>query len=126
MEVRAILRNMGVPPRKVRLVIGAIRGRKVNEAMAYLQFIPNASAKPMYQLLKSAVANAENNYEMDASDLYIIHLVADEAPTQKRWQIRSRGRSSRVMKRRTHITVIVSDEADLIPAGYRKSLKRAR
>jgi large subunit ribosomal protein L22 len=120
MEVRAILRDMGVPPRKARLVAEAIKGRKVTEALAYLQFLPNASAKPMWRLLKSAVANAENNYALDEEDLYVVSIVADQAPTIKRGRVRSRGRYSRVLKRRSHITVIVSDEYDLIPKEYRK------
>jgi large subunit ribosomal protein L22 len=120
MEVRAILRNMGVPARKVRLVIDAVKGMPVNDAIAYLRFIPNASAKPMRVLLESAAANAENNYALDRDDLYVVQLVADEAPTIKRGRIRSRGRYSHINKRHTHITVILSDEYDLIPREYRK------
>ncbi len=120
MEVRAILRDLGVPPRKARLVTEAVKGRKVTEAIAYLQFIPNAAAKPVWRLLQSAVANAENNYALDQDDLYVVAITADQAPTIKRGRIRSRGRYSRIMKRRSHITVVVSDEYELIPNEYRK------
>jgi large subunit ribosomal protein L22 len=124
MEVRAILRDMGVPPRKVRLVTEALKGRKVNVAMDYLRFIPNASAKPILTLLKSAVANAENNYALDANEMYIVQIVADPAPTLKRMRISSRRGPSRIMKRRSHITVVISDEYDLIPKEYRKKYGR--
>ena len=120
MEVRAILRDMGVPARKVRLVLDAVKGRQVNDALAYLRFIPNAAARPLRMLIESAIANAENNYELDRNDLYLVQTVADEATTIKRYRVRSRGRGSRINKRHTHITVIVSDEYDLIPREYRK------
>ncbi len=119
MEVRAIARGVGIPPRKVRLVTDAVKGRKVSDALAYLQFIPNAAARPVRNLVDSAVANAENNYALDPRSLYIVQIVADEAPTVKRSRIRSRGRFSRIMKRASHITVIVSDEYDLIPKEFR-------
>jgi large subunit ribosomal protein L22 len=120
MEVRAILRDMGVPVRKVRLVLEAVKGRTVNDALDYLRFMPNAAARPVYNLVYSAVANAENNYALNRNDLYIVQINADEASTVKRGRIRSRGRYSRIMKRHTHITVIVSDEYDLIPHEYQK------
>lgn len=119
MEVRAILRGIGIPPRKVRLVTEAVKGRQVNEALALLRFIPNASAKPVSKLIESAVANAENNYGQDARNLYIVQIVADEAPTVRRMRIQSRRGASRINKRASHITVIVSDEYDLIPNKYR-------
>ncbi len=120
MEVRAIARNVGVAPRKVRLVTDAVKGRKVAEALALLSFMPHASAKPVHTLVKSAVANAENNYALDASELYIVQIVADAAPTIKRMRITSRRGAQHVMKRRAHITVVISDEFDLIPKAYRK------
>jgi len=120
LRVRAVLRDMGVPVRKVRLVAEAVKGRKVNDALAYLQFIPNASARPMYNLIKSAIANAENNYALDPNDLYVVEVLSDEAPTVKRGRIRSRGRYSRILKRHTHITVYLSVEYEQIPREYRK------
>jgi large subunit ribosomal protein L22 len=121
MEVRAILRDMGVPPRKVRLVTEAIKGRKVNVAMDLLRYIPNASARPVLNLLKSAVANAENNYALDANELYIVQIVADPAQTLKRMRISSRRGPARIAKRRSHITVVISDEYDLIPKAFQKN-----
>ena len=124
MEVRAILRDMGVPPRKVRLVTEAIKGRKVSAALDLLRYIPNASAKPVLNLLKSAVANAENNYALDANELYIVQIVADPAPTIKRMRISSRRGPAHIMKRHSHITVVISDEYELIPKEYRKKYSR--
>jgi large subunit ribosomal protein L22 len=124
MEVRAILRDCGVPPRKVRLVTEAVKGRKVNVAMDLLRHIPNASAKPILTLLKSAVANAENNYALDANELYIVQIVADPAPTIKRFRVASRRGMVRIMKRRSHITVVISDEYDLMPRAYQKKYGR--
>jgi large subunit ribosomal protein L22 len=123
MEVRAIARNVGVAPRKVRLVTGAVKGRKVSEALALLSFMPHASAKPVHTLIKSAVANAER-YALDPEDLYIVQIVADAAPTIKRMRITSRRGAQHVMKRRSHITVVVSDEFDVIPKAYRKNRPR--
>lgn len=120
MEVRAILRDMGVPARKVRLVLETIKGRRAQEALAILRFLPNASARPALNLLNSALANAENNYALDPHELFVVQAVADEAQTIKRSRFRSRGRFSKIMKRRTHITIVVSDEYDLIPREYQK------
>jgi large subunit ribosomal protein L22 len=124
MEVRAILRDCGIPPRKVRLVTETVKGRKVGAALDVLRYVPNASAKPILELLKSAVANAENNYALDANDMYIVQLVADPAPTVKRYRVASRRGMVRIMKRRSHITVVISDEYDLIPKEYRKKYGR--
>lgn len=124
MEVRAIVRGVGIPPRKVRLVTEAVKGRKVADALALLQFMPNAAAGPIRTLVNSAVANAENNYALDARDLYVVQIVADPATTIKRFRVRSRGRSSRVLKRFSHITVVVSNEYDLIPKEFRARYSR--
>lgn len=124
MEVRAILRGLGISSRKVRLVTDAVKGRKVADALALLRFIPNASALPVRKLVESAVANAENNYALDAQSLYIVQIVADEGPTTKRGRIMSRRGPTRIMKRSSHITVVLSDEYELIPREYRKKFKR--
>src|SRR5260370_1226549 len=84
MEVRAIARDIGIPPRKVRLVTDAVKGRKVTEALAILKFLPNAAARPISKVVASAAANAENNYSLDPNELYIIHIVADSAAMAKR------------------------------------------
>ncbi len=120
MEVRAIARDIGIPPRKVRLVTNAIKGRKVNEALAILKFLPNAAARPVSKVVASAVANAENNYSLDPNELYIVHIVADPAPIPPpRWRPKPHGRVSYILRRSSHITVVVSDDVTLIPKSAR-------
>ena len=119
MEVRAIARDIGIPPRKVRLVTDAVKGRKVTEALAILKFLPNAAARPVSKVVASAVANAENNYSLDPNELYIIHIVADPAPITERVRPRPHGRASYILRRSSHITVVVSDDVALIPRSAR-------
>jgi large subunit ribosomal protein L22 len=110
MQVRAIARDIGISPRKMRLVTNAVKGLRVNEALAYLQFIPNAGAKPVATVVASAAANAENNYNLDPDSLYILNIVADDAFRIKRFRARPHGRAGRILRRYCHITVIVSDD----------------
>ncbi len=79
MQVRAIAKNIGIPPRKMRLVTNAVKGLRVNEALAILQFLPQAGATPVSKVVSSAAANAENNYNLDPDDLYILNIVADDS-----------------------------------------------
>jgi large subunit ribosomal protein L22 len=88
-----------------------VRGRKVEEALSLLRFTPSPSAKIVAKTIQSAAANAERAYHMSASDLKIVEIFADEASTLKRFRPRSRGRVSPVLKRSSHITVVVSEEA---------------
>lgn len=118
MQVRAIARDIRMSPRKVRLVTNAVKGLKVNEALAYLQFIPKAAAKPVSSVVASAAANAENNYNLDPDDLYILNIVADEGRRIPRFKARSHGRFGKILHRYSHITVIVSD--DPADAGSRR------
>ena len=113
--VRAIARNIGHPPRKVRRVTDAIKGRPVAEALAILQFLPNLPARAVYKVVASAAANAENNYEADPRNLFVVNAVADEARTRKKFRARPHGRASRIMMRSTHITVYVSDDRAHLP-----------
>ncbi len=108
MEVRAVARDMGVSPRKVRHLVDMVRGKKVDEALTLLQFAPTPTARAVAKVIKSAAANAENNYQMTPSDLKIVRIFADEARTLKRFRPRSRGRASPILKRSSHITVIVA------------------
>jgi large subunit ribosomal protein L22 len=122
METWAIARNVGHPPRKVRRVTEAIKGRRVPEALAILKFLPNMPARDVYQVVASAAANAENNYSVDPADLWVINAVADEARSLKRFRVRSHGRGSRIIRRSTHISVYVSDD----PADLPHSVRRRR
>jgi len=87
-----------------------VRGKKVEEALSLLRFTPSPTANVVAKTIKSAAANAESGFQMDPSDLKIVSIFADEAPTLKRYRPRSRGRVSPILKRSSHITVVVSDE----------------
>jgi len=110
MEVRAVAKDTGIPSRKVRLLVDMVRGKKVDEALTMLKFTPSPTARVVTKVIKSAAANAENGFQMSTSDLKIVRMFADEAPTMKRYRPRSRGRVSPILKRSSHITVIVAEE----------------
>jgi large subunit ribosomal protein L22 len=105
---RAVLRWAGMSPYKVREVIDIIRGKPVHEAADLLRFVDRDAAILVGKVLQSAVANATNNDAQDAEELYVSACYVDEGPTAKRWRPRARGRATRIRKRSSHITVIVS------------------
>jgi large subunit ribosomal protein L22 len=109
MEARAVARNIRVSPRKARLVVDLIRGKRVEEAEAILRFVPGTASEPVGKALKSAVANAEHNLDLNSDDLYITRIFVDQGPTMKRIQPRARGRADKIRKRMSHITVVVGD-----------------
>ena len=96
----------------MRLLVDMVRGRKVEEALALLKYIPSPTATVVSKAIKSAAANAESVYQMTPSELKIVRIFADEAPSLKRYRSRARGRVSHILKRSSHITVIVSEEAE--------------
>lgn len=110
MEVRAVAKNIGIPPRKVRAVIDLVRGKKVDEALTLLRFVRTPIARQVAKVVKSAAANAENNYEMTPSDLKIVKIFADEGITLKRYRPGARARVKPVLRRSSHITVVVAEE----------------
>ncbi|MBL7125642.1 MAG: 50S ribosomal protein L22 [Dehalococcoidales bacterium] len=110
MQVRAFAKNTGIPARKIRPLIDMVRGKTVDEALILLRFTPSPNARVVAKTVKSAAANAENNYQVTPSDLKIISIYADEAPRLRRFYPRARGRMSPVQKNSSHITVIVADE----------------
>ena len=112
MEVRAVAKDTGVSPRKVRPLGDMIRGKKVAEALTVLRFTPTPTARVVAKVVKSAAANAENNFQMTPSDLKIISIYVNEARTMKRFRPRARGRVSPILKRSSHITVIVAEEGE--------------
>ncbi len=126
MLTRAIAKNVGHPSRKVRRVTDAIRGRRTSEALAILQFLPNAPARDVYNVLASAVANAENNYSADPDELWVQNALADEGITIKRFRARPHGRASRIMRRSSHITVYVTDDSADIPQKARRNARRTK
>ena len=111
MEARAIAKYVRMSPMKVGVVLDLIRGKNVNEAFAILQYTPKDAAVVINKVLKSAVANAENNHQMDADKLYVSTALADPGPTLKRGMPRAQGRYNRILKRTTHITIGVSEKA---------------
>ncbi|CCF82279.1 50S ribosomal protein L22 [Nitrolancea hollandica] len=110
MEVTAKARGLGVSARKARLVVDAVRGKSVPEALAILRFLPQKSAKDIAKVVKSAAANAEHNYDLDPDALFVKYIYADEGPTLKRWRARARGRVNQRLKRTAHVTVIVEEK----------------
>jgi large subunit ribosomal protein L22 len=110
MEIRAVAKKIGISPRKVRLVLDLVRGKRVDEAMAILKFAPTPTARVVAKVVKSAAANAENNYQMTPADLKIVKIFADEAKMMRRFRPRSRGRASPILKRSSHITVVVAEQ----------------
>ncbi|HSW58771.1 MAG TPA: 50S ribosomal protein L22 [Dehalococcoidales bacterium] len=109
MEVRAISKDTGVSPRKMRLLVDMVRGKKVDVALNILRFAPTPNARIVAKTIKSAAANAENNYQMTPADLKIVKITADEARMLKRFRPRARGRANEILKRSSHITVVVSE-----------------
>ncbi len=109
MEVRAISKDTGVSPRKMRLLVNMIKGLKVDEALNILKFAPTPNAEILAKTIKSAAANAENNYQMTPGELKIVKATADEARMLKRFRPRARGRANQILKRSSHITVVVSE-----------------
>lgn len=109
-EVRAVERHIRMSPQKVRLVLDTVRGKSVSDALAILQFLPQRAAGPVEKAVRSAAANAENNFNMDVDDLVITRAAADEGRTLKRWRPRARGRVNQILKRSTHVTVVVAEK----------------
>ena len=104
---RAHARYIRISSSKVGIVLDLIRGKTVNEALSILKFTPKASSPVVIKLLNSAVANAENNLEMDRKELYVAETYANQGPTLKRVRPRSRGMANPILKRTSHITVIL-------------------
>ena len=109
-EARAVTRYVRISPRKARSVINAIRGKDVNEAFAILELSPKKAARIIYKVLKSAVANAENNFNLNPENLYVSECYVDDGPRLKRIWPRGRGRADIIKRRLSHITVVVRDK----------------
>ena len=110
MEAFAHVKYVRMSPRKVKLVCDMIRGLDVKTATAYLMQTSKAACEPMLKLLKSAVANAENNHSMDVDKLFVSHVSADPGPILKRVQPRAQGRAYRINKRTSHITMVLAEK----------------
>jgi large subunit ribosomal protein L22 len=110
MEAKAIARSVRIAPRKVRLVVDLIRGKQVGEALAILAHTPKSASPVVEKVLKSAIANAEHNLDLDPNGLVISQVFVDEGATLKRFRPRAMGRASKINKRTSHITVVVSEK----------------
>ena len=110
-EARAVARTVRIAPRKTRLIINLIRGKDVQEALAILKFTPKAASPLVEKLVKSAIANAENNHNMDAGKLYIAEIYANQGATMKRIRAATQGRANRIRKRTSHIEVVLKERA---------------
>jgi large subunit ribosomal protein L22 len=109
LEVRASARYIPMSPQKVRLVVDLIRGMDVNEALDLLRFTNKAAAKPVYKVLRSAVANAEENFGLNRDDLFVHTIYADQAPIRHWRRFGARGRFKRIKRRYSHITVLLRE-----------------
>ena len=110
MESKAILRYVRISPRKVGIVCDLIRGKSVKQAEAILATTPKAASEPLMKLLKSAVANAENNFSMDVEKLVVSQVFATPGPILKRMRPRAQGRAYRINKRTSHVTLAVAEK----------------
>jgi large subunit ribosomal protein L22 len=112
-EVKAIARHIQISPQKVRLVVDVVRGKDAAEALDILRFMPHKSAEPVFKLVQSAVANAEQNFGLEMEELYISRIFADEGPRHRLspygGRFGARGRFKPIIKRSSHITVVLSE-----------------
>ena len=109
MEARAKLSYARIAPRKVSIVLDLIRNQPLDKALAILQYTPKAASELLYKLVKSAAANAENNFNMDKNSLYVAECYVTPGPTLKRVRPRAEGRAYRILKRTSHITVVLKE-----------------
>ena len=110
MEARATLRYARISPRKVSIVMDLIRNKPLAEAQAILQYTPKAACEPLLKLVNSAAANAENNFDMDRNNLYVAECYVCSGPTLKRIMPRAQGRAYRILKRTSHMTVVLKEK----------------
>lgn len=112
MEVSAKLNQLKMSPRKVRLVVDVVRGSQVAKALAELQFMKKHAAEPVAKLLKSAIANATNNFNLETSNLFVKTIFVDESTTMKRWMPKAHGRATKIRKRSCHVNIVLGEIKD--------------
>ena len=110
MEARATPRYLRVSPRKIRLILDLVKGKTVDEALSILRFVPSPHARKVAKVIRSAAANAENNFNMDPRTLRIVRAYADEGPRLKRYRPQARGRVNPIKRRMSHVTIVVEGE----------------
>ena len=109
-DIRAELHYISISAQKVRLVVDMVRGKKAVDALNTLKFLPNVAARQVGKVLTSAVANAEENFGVSREDLYVYRIFADEAPTRKWRRFGARGRFKPLLRRNSHITVVLREK----------------
>ena len=112
MEVRAVTKYTGISAQKTRLVLNEMRGRPAEEALALLQFMPQSAAQAVAKTIKSALANATENFGLEAGDMYIAQIFADDAPLRRWRRFGARGRFKPWIRRSSHITVILEERVE--------------
>ncbi|WP_188456385.1 50S ribosomal protein L22 [Virgibacillus oceani] len=112
MQAKAVAKSVRIAPRKVRLVVDLIRGKNVGEAVAILRHTQRGASPVVEKVLNSAIANAEHNYEMDADNLVVSEAFVNEGATLKRFRPRAQGRASKINKRTSHITVVLTEKKE--------------
>jgi len=115
MAVRAKLNYLRIAPRKIRLVADLIRGKKVEEAQTILSFTTKKAADSLLKLLKSAIANAKHNFQLEEANLFISNILVDEGPKYKRWRARAKGTAYEIQKKTSHITLVLDEIAKKLP-----------
>lgn len=131
MPVTAKLKYLRIAPRKVRLIADLIRGKSVEEAQTILNFTVKKATFPLLKLLKSAIANAKNQSQLEESNLYISKILVDEGPKYKRWMPRARGMASEIQKKTSHITIVLGEIAkkppkEIKPITQAEKIKKAK
>jgi large subunit ribosomal protein L22 len=111
MEVKAVAKHVRISPQKVRKIVDAVKGKQVGNGLNALKFMPQKAAGIVEKVLKSAVANADHNNDLDVDSLFVKNIIVDPGPSLKRFRARARGRGARILKRTSHVTVIVADRA---------------
>ncbi|MFD0716730.1 50S ribosomal protein L22 [Paenibacillus sp. GCM10027626] len=109
-QAKASVNHVRIAPRKAQLVVDLIRGKQVGEAIAILRHTPKSASPVVEKLLNSAIANAEHNFQLDVSKLVVSQVYVNQGPTMKRFRPRAMGRASRINKRTSHITLVVSEK----------------
>lgn len=111
-QAQAVAKYIRIAPRKVRLVVDLIRGKRVGEALAILTYTPRGASPVVEKVLRSAMANAENNHNLDVDKLVVKEIFVDQGPTLKRFHPRAQGRAYSILKRTSHITVVVAEKEE--------------
>jgi large subunit ribosomal protein L22 len=122
----ASARYVRITPMKARRIVDLVRGLPVDDALSILQFAPQAAASTIYKVLESAIANAETTEGLDTNDLIVSVAQVDEGPTMKRWRPRAQGRATRILKRTSHITLVVQPADVVAEAKKKRSPKNGR